>query len=112
MSAQVFPNVARLHGQELDFGLGAKGVLEDRDEPHQGFGPIVADVVHRCRWGLVIVARRPVEAGDDTGHDIVNVGEVAAHIAFVEDLDRFAGEDLTGENKCGPCRAGPTVRRR
>jgi len=43
----------------------------------------------------------PVAGAEDALHDVVDVGEVAAHPAVVVDVDGFAGEDGPGEEKEG-----------
>jgi hypothetical protein len=52
---------------------------------------VVADVEDR-------VGRRPVEHAQGALHDVVDVGEVALHVAVVEHLDRLALGDGVGKD--------------
>ncbi len=71
---------------------------------------MVADVVQpvgspaRARIGPVTRPRRvrrriPIENPDHALHDIVDIGEVAPHLAVVEHVDRLAREDRLGEEE-------------
>src|SRR6185369_13845154 len=56
-----------------------------------------------CEGGLVLrsalARRRTVESRQYAGGDVVDVGEVAAHVAAVEDRDRLAGQDRAREDE-------------
>jgi hypothetical protein len=57
---------------------------------------VVADVVEPVRLGAAarlhraIVGGGIVEAGDHAGDDVVDIGEIAVHVAVVEHRDRLA----------------------
>ncbi len=65
---------------------------------------MIADVVKPVRLHaaaglhLPIVGRRIIQAGDHADHDIVDMGEVAVHVAVVEHRQAFAVQDLAGED--------------
>ena len=109
-------HVAGLHGHELLVGfkvvIGRQNALLHQhalqrvDEVEQVLGVRVADVVDAVRG-----ERQPVLAHlhlgrgvHDAPHaldDVVDVGEVAAAVAHVEDLDRVAAAQLLGEAEVG-----------
>ena len=66
---------------------------------------MIADVVQPA--GALAVGRRVVETGEHAGDDVVDVGEVAPHGAVVEHRDRFASEDLAGEDERRHVRPSP-----
>ena len=81
-------------------------------------GRVVADVVDAVRRGARAgIGRRGVPVrirrGHAVGHahdaldDVVDVREVAAHPAVVEDVDGFSGEDGLGEQEQGHVGAAP-----
>ena len=83
------------------------------DDAHQVFASVVADIVDRVRRdasaGLdrSVIGRRAVETGDDAGNDIVDIGEVAPHLAMIEQGQRLAGEQRLGENPHRHVRPAP-----
>lgn len=79
---------------------------------------VVANVEHTVRrvaGGGVRVGRvklwvgfsRFVDDADDAFHDVVNVGEVAHHLAVVEHVNRLAFQDGFGEQKQRHVRSAP-----
>ena len=70
------------------------------------FPAMIAEIVHLVgnarprRWRAVV--RR-----DRAGDNVVDVGKVAGHPAFVEDLDRLSGEDRPGEQISRHIRPSP-----
>ncbi len=93
-------DVAGLHVLENLDRLASAGRLDHRDEVHQVLGAVIAQVVEpvrRLRASPGTVLRRVVERGQHAGHDIVDIGEVAPHVALIENPDRLAGEDRLGE---------------
>lgn len=109
-------HVAGLHGHELLVGLEVvvrrqhallhQHALQRVDEVEQILGVRVADVVDAVRG-----ERQPVLAhlhlgggihdAPDALDDVVDVGEVAAAVAHVEDLDGVAAAQLLGEAEVG-----------
>ena len=71
---------------------------------------MVAEIVDPVRGP---VRRCTIMRGDGTGDDVVDIGEVARHPTFIEDLDRLSGEDRAGEQVGGHVRPPPrTVHRK
>ena len=74
---------------------------------------MVADVVDRVRAGaaaglrLAVVGLWPVEAGNNAAHDIVDIGEVAPHVAVVEQGQRLARVEGLGEDPHRHVRPAP-----
>src|SRR5712691_571174 len=113
-----FRHVARLHRQELPNGRLADGLL---DQPHD-LGDLdrlaVADIVHvpgRAAGGRIRGLPRPSrvrrrglwhEPYDRFDH-VVDIGEVPAHLAVVEQLDRPALHDGIREQPHGHVRPAP-----
>lgn len=112
-------NVAGLHGNELLVSLevivsGQHALLHQHalqrvDKVEQVLGVRVADVVDAVRGeGQPVLAHLNFGGGvHDALHafdDVVDVGEVAAAITHVEDLDRIAAAKLLGEAKVGHIR--------
>lgn len=109
-------NVAGLHGHELLVGLEVvvgrehallhQHALQRVDEVEQVLGVRVADVVDAVRGeGQPVLARLHLGGGlhdtTDALDDVVDVGEVAAAVAHVEDLDGVAAAQLLGEAEVG-----------
>src|SRR5947209_17547305 len=107
------PDVARLHRLWIEQRLSASLPLEQLDDAHQVFAAAVADVVEgvrRCGSAglhLPVVSRRTVETSNDAADDIVDVGEVPAHLAAVEEWQRLAGVERPDENPHGHVGAAP-----
>jgi len=97
-------HVARLHRLHLDLRLLAEHALQRRDVIQELHRPAVADVVDRIRRG-------PVEDPERAFDDVVDVGEVALHVAVVEDLDRLAFHDGMREQHRRHVGPPPRVRR-
>ncbi len=102
--------VAWLHGQEVFAGFASYGVLDAPDIIHKLGGLLVADVVYavwrgRCgRVGVCLVPigialRYDVDDAYHTFHDVVDIGEVAQHVAVVEDLDGAVVQDGVDEEE-------------
>lgn len=80
--------------------------LQRVDEVEQVLGVRVADVVDAVRGKRQPVLThlhlgRGVHDTPDALDDVVDVGEVAAAVAHVEDLDGLAATQLLGESKVG-----------
>ncbi len=100
-------NVALLHREHDLLGLAADGVFNDLDETAEFDGTVVADIVdavEACCGNLWIVERDR----DHAGHDVGNPGEVALHLAVIEDVDRAALDHIAGESPVG--HVGPAPR--
>ena len=98
--------------QQPPFG-GADGLpLEAADELVEGDELMIADVEDAVRGAagrrvglsgieVLVAGGQPIANPDDCGDDVVDVGEVALHLAVVEDIDRPAFEDRAGEQEGG-----------
>jgi len=87
-------HVARLHGLQVELRLATERAFQRTDEVHQLHGAAAADVVE---VGGNIACGSLVQQAYDALHDVVNVGEVAGHVAAVEDPDGPAGQNRLGE---------------
>ena len=92
-------NVARLHRQKLLLSRLAVGVLDFGDKVHQLYRVAAADVVHLVghairafRGDWHVVERMHAALGD-----VVDIGEVADHVAVVGHLDGLALRDGAGK---------------
>lgn len=109
-------NVAGLHRHELLVGLEVvvgrehpllhQHALQRVDEVEQVLGVRVADVVDAVRGERQPVLAhlhlgRGVHDAPDAHDDVIDVGEVAAAVAHVEDLDGVAAAQLLGEAEVG-----------
>ena len=109
-------NVAGLHRHELLVGLEVvvgrehallhQNALQRVDEVEQVLGVRVADVVDAVGGkGQPVLAHlhhgRGVHDAPHTLDDVVDVGEVAAAVAHVEDLDGLPAAQLLGETEIG-----------
>ena len=70
-------------------------------------GFMVADVVDRVRRTVGIGRRTTVEHAHDPFDNVVDVSEVAPHIAVVKYLDRFSFEDRLSEDEQCHIRPAP-----
>ena len=97
-------DVADLHRLGIEQRLLAGCLLEQLDDAHQIFAAAVADIVDRVRTGApsglgrAIVGGREVEAGEHAADDIVDIGEIAPHLAAVEQGQGLAGKKRVGED--------------
>jgi len=91
--------VTGLHGQEVLLGRLAVSAFDFRNKVHELYGVAAADVVNLV--GHVVGALggigHMVQRMDGAFGDVVDVGEVADHVAVVEYLNRFALGDGAGE---------------
>ena len=111
-------HITGLHRQVFFVGDLADRLFQDLNKIAELLRVVVADVVDlvRCRAARQIaVSLGPgrIGLGDfrrqagDRSHDIIDIGEVALHLAMVEDLDRLAGQDVAGEGKIRHVRTAP-----
>ena len=100
-------DVAGLHGQELLLRLHAERLLDLGDEVHQFHGVGTADVVHAVPQAVRIRLRQVVQAADGARDDVVDEGEVADHVAVVEDLDGLPLRDGAREQHRRHVRPAP-----
>src|SRR5260370_3295044 len=89
---KAFRDVAGLERQELFLCGAAELSLEDSDKVEEFFGAVVPEIVNPVRNSLGS-RRRAVMRCDRTCDDVVDIGEIAGHSAFVEYLYRFACEN-------------------
>jgi len=85
-------------------------LLEDVDEVQQVLGLAAADVVDGIRGDGQAVLAGPLFRGlahhpDDAFHDVIDIGEIAAAVAVVVDLDGLALEQFVREAEIGHIRA-------
>lgn len=90
-------DIARLHGQELLLRRLTDGLFQHLDEVHELLRLVVADVVDLVAVAKLIHLRRIAKHMLNARDDVVDIGEVAVHIAVVVDLDGLAPADLVGE---------------
>src|SRR5262249_1754270 len=93
-------HVAGLERREFHPRLTVASALDYLDEVHERLAAVIAEVVQAMPRLTVAVRWRPVERRHDAGDDIVDVGEVAPHVAIVEDLDGLAAQDRPGKEEC------------
>ena len=85
-------HVAGLHGQEVLLGRLAVSVFDFRNKVHKLYGVAAADVINLVGyvvWTLGGIGHM-VQCVDGAFGDVIDVGEVADHVAVVEYLDGFA----------------------
>lgn len=88
-------DVADLHRHGFKERLSTSLLLEQLDDPHQVFASTVTNIVKRMRAGASsrvypsVIERRAIEALDHSPDDIVDVGEVTAHFAAIEQWKRL-----------------------
>jgi len=92
-------HVTGLHGQEILLGGLAVSIFNFGDKVHELYGVTAADVVNLVGYVVGALGRigHMVQCVDGAFGDVVNVGEVANHIAVVEYLDRFALGNSAGK---------------
>ena len=85
-------DIARLHRQEFLLRGLAVGVLDFGNKVHQLHRMAAPDVVHLVRHAVraLVGDRHVVERMHGAFGDVVDVGEVADHVAVVEHLDGLA----------------------
>ena len=96
-------NIAILHGAPFHLGIGDADLPGDQgDQVHQFLGTVVADV-EEFVTGKGVAENAAADAGDN----VVHVGEIAAHVAVIEDLDGLAFEHGVRKQPVGHIRAPP-----
>ena len=81
-------------------------LLEDGDKVEEVFGLATTDVIDGIGWdGESIVALfalgGALHHADDSLENVIDIGEVAAAVAVVVDLDGFALQEFVGETEIG-----------
>ena len=81
-------------------------LLEDGDKVEEVFGLATTDVIDGIGWdGESIVALfalgGALHHADDSLDNVIDIGEVAAAVAVVVDLDGFALQEFVGETEIG-----------
>src|SRR3974390_1955541 len=99
-----FRYIAHLQRLKAHLGFHAERRFENRNEIRQLFRAIVAEIVNGVRRAA---GARPAEGGNDSPHDIVDIGKVAPPLASVEYGDRFTGKNRTRKNKRSHVRSSP-----
>src|SRR4029077_10678241 len=99
-------DIAGLQWQELFLRGAAEQSLKNGDKVEEFFGAVVAEVVDPVRDALA-GRRRAVVCRDRARDDVVDIGEIAGLLAFVETLYRLAGENGSGEQKRRHIRPAP-----
>ena len=105
--AKVSSTSASGRGASRMIGRAPKLLFQKLDQRLDPFAAMIADIQHRAGNRR----RRPVQAADHAGDDIVDIGEVAPQPPSVIDRDRLARPRSPGRSRNTPCRAGPTARR-
>ena len=92
-------HIAGLHGLHDLLGLLPYRLLNLTDEIHQFHGVRTTDVIHTERHvvGTVCCHWRFVQTLDGTVGNVVDIGEIANHVAIVEYLYRLTLTDGTGK---------------
>src|SRR5467141_1122067 len=96
-----FGYVSGLHRQHILYRRAAQLLLQQRHQVHKLFRAVIAAIVEprrRMPRALVSCGNAIHEARYYTG-DVINIGEVAAHLAVVEQPDRFALHNRLGKQK-------------
>ena len=92
-------HVAGLHGQEVLLGRLAVSVFDFGDKVHELYGVAAADVVNlvghvvRTLGGIGYM----VQCMNGAFGDVIDIGEIANHVAVVEHLDGLALGDGAGK---------------
>jgi hypothetical protein len=94
------------HGDDAPVRLLAEELLEDGDHAGDGHRRGVAEVAH-AEWRGPALLPGPgaraipgrVERAEAAPYDVVDVGEVAAHVGGAEQRDGIAGNDAEGEGE-------------
>lgn len=90
-------DITGLHGQELLLRRLADGLFQHLNEVHELLRLVVADVVDLVAVTEIIRLGWIAEHVLDARDDVVDIGEVAVHIAVIVDLDGLTLADLVGE---------------
>ena len=90
-------DITGLHRQKLLLRRLADSLFQHLDEVHELLRLVVADVVDLVAVAELIRLGRIAEHVLDARDDVIDIGEVAVHIAVVVDLDGLAPADLVGE---------------
>ena len=90
-------NIAGLHGEVFFLRFHADGFFECFNEIHQFLRLVVPDVVDLVAVAEFVRFRRIAEHVFHAADDVIDIGEVAEHVAVIVDLDRLAADDLIGE---------------
>ena len=105
-------HVAGLHGNEFlvrlevvvgrEYAGGSEFLLQDLHEVQQVLGTVVADVIYLIgRDGEAVLAGLlfggVLHDAHHSFHNVIDIGEVALAVAVVENLYRFALQELVGE---------------
>ena len=92
-------HIAGLHGQEVLLGWLSVSIFDFGDEVHELYGVAAADVVNLV--GHVVRALgcigHMVQRMNGAFGDVVDIGEVADHVAVVEHLDGFSLGNSAGK---------------
>src|SRR6266481_5688404 len=96
-----FGYVSGLHRQHILYRRAAQLLLQQRHQVHKLFRVVIADIVEprrRSPRALVSCGNAIHEARYYTG-DVIDIGEVAAHLAMVKQPDWLAFNDRLGKQK-------------
>ena len=89
-------DIAGLHGEEVFLGFFACGSFDALDVVHQASRCLIADVLDRCGNGVI---GNDADYTGDAFDDVVDICEVAEHVAVVEHFDGTVVEDSVHEEK-------------
>ncbi len=85
---------------------------------HKSFHLVITDIVNmiRCPTGSSVrISFVPVRISnrwfpDDQGNafsNIINISKISFHLAIIEDIDRFSGQNSLGKEEIGHVRSPP-----
>src|SRR6266436_5262089 len=96
-----FGYVSGLHRQHILYRRAAQLLLQQRHQVHKLFRAVITDIVEprrRMPRALISYGNTIHKARYYTG-DVIDIGEVAAHLAMVKKPDRFALHNRLGKQK-------------
>src|SRR3981081_329792 len=94
-----FGHVPGLHLQHILYGRAAQLLLQKRHHMHEFFRTVVADIIDPRRRATGIVDGDAIDQSQYYTGYVIDMGEVAAHLAMVKELDRRTRDNRPGEQK-------------
>ncbi len=97
---ECFDDLAWLHGEEFFDRFFAEGLFEKLDEIEKIDRPVIPKIEN-------FIWRAKVDGGASPFHDVIDVGEIAPHLAPIKDLDWLALANMLRESVVGHIRPPP-----
>src|SRR6266436_1837201 len=94
-----FGYVSGLHRQHILYRRAAQLLLQQRHQVHKLFRVVVADIVEPRRGTPGALSGNPIHKARYYTGNVIDIGEVAAHLAMVKKPDRLAFNDCLGKQK-------------